>query len=144
MRKIFLCIISLAVLLSACSAQLPSYHYVYTGDGGSWSAQYTVDGTNTVTTQNGIPGNENKEKNRFVLTFKGTDEELAAIKHLKFNEQGPNGGGGTEQDFDIPPVSKSFEMNGASTGSRGMRQNDTVKVTVEWDGQIETFTLRAK
>ncbi|MDT3429127.1 hypothetical protein J2Z22_004727 [Paenibacillus forsythiae] len=85
---------------------------------------------------------ETSSKHTFVLEYKGELEDLKSLRHLKYKYQGTAIGGSEDQTFDTGSTDKRFVSTSSGNGAFETK-NSVIEVTVEWDNQTETFTLKS-
>ena len=144
MKKMIMFMLTLslaAVFLIGCSKN-EEIHYEYKGESESWTAIYVVDATYTVKKVDNKNKYDGKESTILTLTYKGDVAELSDIKHLQYSFKSIIGSGFSEVVFDVPPKEKVFihKSQGGSIHTFEMA-DETVEVSVDLDGVIETFDL---
>lgn len=135
----------LSLLLVACSTKEVVVHdYRYTGESEHWLAVFEVKGTGTFTEKDQKIHYESESQTNFTLEYKGALEELSALKFLKYQYDTSARGGESTQTFDRPPTTNSFSSSSGGKNGAIETQDETIKVTVEWDGRKESFELTNK
>lgn len=129
-------------LLSACSEEESGdYHYLFTGDGEKWEAQYEVEGTAEFRPQNGRTYYHHEYEDQLTVTYKGPLEEIESIETFEYSYETASGGGGVTKRLENPLETTTFTMEGSGTGAGGVRKNEKVKVYIKWDNEEETIEL---
>jgi hypothetical protein len=124
-RKILVLSISLLLLLGACSSKT----LTFSGQTENWSSNLKV-------TQN----SDDYETQEFVLEYKGADVNSVGEITYSVDSVGSFGRGGA-----------TLEENGtlrdrdeANPTNAKVNEDTPVEVTVEWNGNVETFKLSKK
>lgn len=144
MRNVFLTsVIMMTVLLTACNEEVVNYKYKFKGEGEYWEAEYLFEGTETWKKADGSTAYSNSNTDVFQITYKGSIEELQAIKQLEYSYETSAGGGGGTREFDTPPTDSIFKSGGSGTGAK-VNENDIISVNIKWDGYEKTFELTDK
>ncbi|KPH72127.1 hypothetical protein AFL42_13995 [Oceanobacillus caeni] len=128
-------------LISACSnnEEVTQHNYLFVGEGKYWSAELIykaeevwgkdADDINTYSSE---------DEYTFKLTYKGDLNEIASMKQLDYEYNGPTGGGSLSETFDEPVSVKEFTSRGGGSGAI-MRKDMVVHVEVKWDDNEESF-----
>ncbi|MCL7745625.1 hypothetical protein [Halalkalibacter alkaliphilus] len=131
----------LTLLLSACSnEEVIKHDYLFTGEGQYWEAEYIYEGTEIWGEENNRTTYSHEKKDTFVLTFKGSLDEMQSIKNLDYSYQTSAGGSSVSREFDQPPNDISFRTSGGGTGAK-INKDETIPVIVKWNGSEESFEL---
>ncbi|WP_409251663.1 hypothetical protein V1502_16200 [Bacillus sp. SCS-153A] len=121
-RKISLLFVSL-LFLAACTSK----DVTFSGQTDNWEAELMI-------TQN----SDTFENQDFVLEYKG--DEVDSVGKIAYNVDSIGGGFGREgESLDENGSIRDGRESRASTGE--IPEDAEVEVTVEWNGQTETFTL---
>ncbi|WP_419877537.1 hypothetical protein [Brevibacillus centrosporus] len=143
--KQMMIVLVLSLLLAACSSKEVVVHdYQFTGESEHWRAVYHVKGTGTFTEKDHRTHYESESQTNFTLEYKGTLEGLSSVKSLKYQFESSAGGGESTQTFDRPPTTTSFHSSSSAKNGAIETQDETIRVTVEWDGKKESFELTNK
>lgn len=140
MRKVFT-IFFVCIVLAACSDEGARYDYIYTGEGEQWDAEFSVSGTEVWEEDDGTVSYSNEYDNEFVLTYKGTSEELSSLESLEFSFDTSVGSTSTAREFDEPPEEVTFRSSGGGSGPK-IKEDEVIQVNVKWDGLEESFELQ--
>ncbi|MFM9329301.1 hypothetical protein [Paenibacillus mesotrionivorans] len=122
-----------------------NHHYVFTGSGEYWSAEYEVTATETFQEKNNKTEYSSNPSGHFKLLYNRELAELSGLYKITYSYKGTaNGGSGTEE-FSAPPKSKEVISRSAGGGNGAFERKDSkIEVTVEWQGKTETFYLLNK
>ncbi len=146
MKKMILILISLTLLIfSACTnKEVIKHDYTYTGESENWVAEYKVDGKGIFTEKDGRTEYECNEETRLTVTYKKDIEDLSTLKCMKISYESSAGSGSlTQNPADGDPVSKkTFTLSGGGSGTAIENKDETIKVTIDLDGNIETLELK--
>ena len=120
------------LIISGCSRNTTALTRNYKGESNHWTGLYQVVGTNS--------NHETTEK----LIYKGSDP--GSVGRVKYSYKFDLTGEGFGCEAIITKDKEYIIDNGYTTSRPGengdvITANDTVEVTVEWNGQIEKFTL---
>ncbi|MBH9968976.1 hypothetical protein [[Bacillus] enclensis] len=120
-RKITTLIVTL-ILLTACNSKDVSF----SGESDSWEAELKI-------TQN----SDTFKKEHFVLKYKG--EDIDSVGDVAYEVDSISGGFGREGE----PLGEngSISQSRESRADANIPEDAEIEVTVEWNGDTETFTL---
>lgn len=112
---------------------------VFTGEGQYWQAQYTVDYyDNWMRSQEGRLEYDQYHFSKPALTYKNGD--LPTGTEVNYNFESPEGR--SSGNFEWPGNNSRVLGTGGGNGAFP-RETATINVTVKWNGQEETFELKA-
>lgn len=131
-------------VLTACSGdEKQHYGYTFNGEGNYWEAEYSVSGTEIWGKENGSTTFSNEDSDEFVLTYKGTLQELSSLKSLEYSYETSTGSGGSgTREFDEPPTEVTFRTGGSGGNGAKVREDEVIQVKVKWDSYEESFELK--
>lgn len=118
------------------------HDYLYSGESEHWRATHKFNGKGVFfKKENGVTGYESESEEFFNMEYKGDFADIKG-KPLSYSFETNSGSGGRSlEEMDM----KSFSNHsGPNRGAAMMQEDETVKVTVEWDGKKETFILYPK
>ncbi|WP_096271166.1 lipoprotein [Paucisalibacillus globulus] len=141
MKRIITLLLSI-LLLAACS-ETTNNNYIFTGESEHWEAEYVYEGIEKWGEKDGQRTYSNNDSYKFVLTYKGSLEELSSIKKLEYSFETRSGSSDSTMEFTEPPSTVMFSSSGGSTGAK-VSENEIIKVNVKWDDFEETFELQTK
>lgn len=125
-------IIIVLLLFTSCSKKgVKTYRYSFKGEGQNWIGELNVDTIETF--------NEIEEKIEFILTYKGSLNDLTASKKLIYKFEHGSGGGGS--GIIENPKEKVIKQTYGTKGSL-ISEASIIKVRVELDDKIEMFELK--
>lgn len=143
----FLCasvLLFLMIFVSCSKKDITHYKYVYTGANDLWSAKYTVNETVTFTDNDGKLDVETEAQNELVLTYQGDLADLAPVKHMEISYDSTTEGGTRVEEFsDGESIStKVFTLTSGGKNGALHSKDDIITVTINLDGDIQTFELK--
>ncbi|WP_170971784.1 hypothetical protein, partial [Peribacillus simplex] len=121
------------------------YNYQFIGESEHWEAEYSYKGTE-IWGKNDSKQTTHSSKDSYelVLTYKGSLEELSAIKNLEYTYETATSSGTITEVYTEPLDEKVFSMFGASENGAMIGEGEVIKVNVKWDDSEETFELHNK
>ncbi|MCK0470661.1 hypothetical protein [Halalkalibacter sp. APA_J-10(15)] len=142
MKRLFTAgFIFLMLLLSACSnEEVMKNKYSFTGEGQYWNAEYIYEGTELWKEEDNRTSYSHESNDTFVLTFKGSLEEMQSIKRVDYSYETTTGGGGGSHEFDESPNEITLKSGSGGTGAT-IKENEIISVTVKWNDLEESFEL---
>ena len=136
-----LTLLSLVLVLTACSDEKVHYDYTFDGEGEYWEAEYSFWGTEIWGEKGGTMTYSNDNSEEFLLTYKGSLKELSSVKTLEYSYETSAGGGSGTREFDEPPTEVTFKNRGSSGNGAKVQEDEVIKVIVKWDSFEESFEL---
>ena len=132
------------LIITGCSnKEVLEHNYIYKGENEFWTAEYKVDGTGIFTKNNGRTEYENHCDKGFTITYKKDISKLASVKHLEISyKSGVSGGNITEDYKDGLQAEKTYNMKSSSSGGAIENKDDVIEVSINLDGEIQTFELK--
>lgn len=121
-RKFLVLFVFLLFLLVACSSK----NFTYSGETENWSANLKVTQTS-----------DDYETQEFVLKYKGND--VNSVGELTYNVESVGGFG--EGDVELEEDGTLRNSSEANPTNAKVTEHTDVEVTVEWNGNTETFKL---
>ncbi|HLR63248.1 MAG TPA: hypothetical protein VK097_12520 [Lentibacillus sp.] len=115
-----------------------SHDYTFTGESENWSAVFEVEGKEVFYEEEEVLKLDSNANSAFELMYKGSLEELSSVSRMRYEYVTPNSV--MERTTNSPPNETFF----TDRGNDLVRQEAVIKVTVEWDGSTETFTMEAE
>ncbi|KGA98973.1 hypothetical protein BALCAV_0201635 [Alkalihalobacillus alcalophilus ATCC 27647 = CGMCC 1.3604] len=129
------------LILSGCSDDKgENYQYLFAGEGEFWQADYLYEGAEIFGEENGITVYSNKYRDKFILTFKGTTEDIQPLKKIEFSFDTSLHGSSSAREFDRPPNNLTFTMDGGGDGMK-LNEDEVIQVNVKWNEFEESFEL---
>lgn len=121
-RKILILLLFITLFLAACSNET----FTYSGESANWSANFTV-----------MQDSFDYETQELVLEYKSNDVNSVGEINYLVDSVGSFGEGDVtlEEDGTIRNKSEANPTNAQ------VNENTEVEVTVEWNGNTETFKL---
>lgn len=130
-------------VLSSCSnnADIITKTLVFAGEGEYWSGEFTQEPTQTwEKDDNNHETYEGSYKSQFVLTYNGSDAEDIASVAYECIGSSPT----SEQTGEVsaPFENKNTMIENRTSGNGAtFREENIFTVTVQWDGNTETFEM---
>lgn len=118
--------------------------YKFIGESEHWEAEYSYKGTELWKEDDGKTAYSNEDSYEFVLTYKGSLEELSSMKKLEYTYETIYGSGSKIEEYTEPPSEKVFTTSGSSEGGGKVSKGEVLQVNVKWDGFDESFELHNK
>lgn len=119
-----------------------NHHYVFTGSGEFWSAEYEVTATEIFKEKKNKTEYNSNSSDHFKLLYNRELAELSELKKISFSFKGRNNGGGSTEEISESPKSKVIISRSAGGGNGTFERKDSrIEVTVEWQGKKETLYL---
>ncbi|UOQ49829.1 hypothetical protein MUN88_07075 [Gracilibacillus caseinilyticus] len=140
--KKFLSLLCLSVVIVVACSEVTHHDYTFTGESEHWEAEYVYEGTEKRREEDGVESYSNEMDYEFILTYKGTLEELSPLERLSYSYETTSSGGESTRTFNEPPSKVTFTKRGGSTGSSVMSKDEVIQVTVKWGEAEELFELR--
>ena len=151
--------------------QVITYHDAFEGESDNWKAKYVLNETHVFITTYHETQYYGEDLNRLVVTYKGNLSEFSSLKQINMSYEAGSCGGRLVDDFTqeeyvlgsyseggsikeqtpifghtiglvCAPYNTVYIHHEASGGTK-ISKNDTVKVTVELDGQVENMELKS-
>ncbi len=126
------------------SGETIKHNYTFVGASDHWEASYNVNGQEKFYEIDNIGQYDGEYEDQFILTFKGTDKELADIKEFHYKYQSPVSSSYSSMTFEEPHTNKVFSSGGFHQGSAIPRENYVIEVVVKWDGNKEIFEMKVE
>ncbi|AFS77112.1 hypothetical protein Curi_c00300 [Gottschalkia acidurici 9a] len=145
-KEINTLIIVMILILTGCSnREVIKHNYTYRGESEYWVAEYNVDGEGIFIDKNGSMSYESHKKNILTVTYKNDLSELSSIRNLKVSYKSSVSGGSIAHSFDNgnPPMEKTYEIKSSGSGVAIESKDETIKVSIDIDGNIETIELNS-
>lgn len=145
MRKLISFIIVLIIVgTTGCSQKdIIKHNYTFKGENESWIAEYNVNGTQTFIEKDDVTDFESECKKEFSITSKNDISELSSIKNIIISYKSSTSKGEIVKDYkDGTQIEKTYKIQSSSTGGSIENKDDIIEVTVNIDGNIETFELK--
>jgi hypothetical protein len=143
LKKILTVFITMMVL-TACSREENHYVYTFSGEGEYWEAEYSMNGTEIWGEKQGRTTYSNENSDKFVITYKGSLNELSSVKYLEYTYETSTGGGSSTREFDEPPTEVTFKNMGRAVNGAKVSEDEVIQVNVKWDDHKESFELHSK
>lgn len=126
MRRLGFLLVLMVLIITGCSKNTPAFDRYFKGESDHWIGLYQVVGTssNHVSTDK--------------LIYKGSNPGLVGRVKYSFKFSSDAEGTSGEQ---VLQKDKGYIMGHGGGNGAVIPKNDTAEVTVEWNGQIEKFTL---
>lgn len=143
-RLIISCLVSGMLFLMACSNKdVTEYDYTYRGGNELWKAEYTVDCTVTFTEKDGKLDGESKSEELLTVTYQGELSDLTSVRHFELSYETANSSSKSISDYGDGEgiTSKTFTLSSGGRNSALPIENDIIKVTIDTDGETQTFEL---
>ena len=132
------------IVLTACSNEKIHYDYIFNGEGEYWKAEYSFSGTEIWGKKDGTITYSNENNKEFILTYKGSLEEISTMKTLEYSYKTSAGGGSSKMEFDEPPTQVTFKSGGRTGNGAKVNEDEVIQVNVKWDDYEESFELHNK
>lgn len=142
-RLVSILMLMVTLVISGCSnREISEYHYIYRGENDLWSAEYKVDATVTFFKRDDVLNAETYKECMLTVTYKEDISDLSKVKNLIISYTSSTGGGSLEEEFDSePPTENVYTLKSRSTGSAIENEDETIQVTINIDGEIQTIEL---
>jgi len=144
MKKIvsILILVMIVVISGRSNREVSEHHYIYRGEKNLWNAEYKVDATVTFFKIDGVLNVETYKERILTVTYKGDISDLSKVKHLIISYNSSAGGGSLDEEFDSkPPTENIYTLKSSSTGTAIENEEETIQVTINIDGEIQTIEL---
>lgn len=141
MDKLIILIITIT-LLTACSEAAPR-NYQFTGESEHWEAEYTYNLIEEKEGKDVQKTDSNAYHFRFVLTYKGSLEELSSLQKIEYSYETNGDKGSSAEEFVQPLTSGIFSISGSSENAEKVYEDAVINVNVKWIGSEESFALRS-
>lgn len=145
MRKLTsVLIVIILLLISGCSNKKTINHnYTYKGENQLCTAEYKVNGKSIFTENNGKSNYESNANKILTISFKKDLSELSSVKHLEISFKSSAGEGCLKDSLNANfPIKKEYTLKSTSNGGAIELKDETIKVTVNLDGNAETIELK--
>lgn len=131
-------------IIVGCSNQKVSKHnYTYRGENEFWTAEYKVNGIDTITEKDNKISRQSKVSNVLTVTYKKDLSELYSVKHLEIYYKSSVGGGKKIEDYEgDSSKEKTYILNSGSTNGEIENKDEVIEVTINLDGKIQTIELK--
>lgn len=142
-RIVSILILVVILVISGCSnREISEHHYTYRGENNLWSAEYKIDATVTFFKIDDVLNVETYKERMLTVTYKEDISDLSKVKHLIISYNSSTGGGSLDEEFDSePPTENIYTLKSSSTGSAIENEDETIQVTINIDGEIQTIEL---
>jgi len=142
---IFLLILLVVLAFAGCSGKdTTAYNYTFTGDNGSWSGEYKVDGKVTFYKEDGTLKCDSSHLSVLTVTYNKELSELSGVKDLSIEYDTTAGGGKLTEHYDNSPDQKTFTFRDEGTGAFVTNKDAIIKVTITADGEPQLLELKLK
>jgi hypothetical protein len=126
-------------------ADVTRHIYSYEGENELWSAQFLIDCTETWTDKDGTLDYENESDMNLTLNYKGELSDLSSVRHMEISYSTDFISMGSTSDLEEGSIkSKTFTLKSNGKNSALPDKDDIITVTVNLEGDIQTFELRYK
>ncbi|GAA0606726.1 hypothetical protein GCM10009001_24970 [Virgibacillus siamensis] len=146
-KKLIVAAIGLAIfaaavfwITNASNKDVIEHDYTFTGEDTKWKATFHIKGQDVFYEKDNVIQHESSYDTTFKLIYKGDLSDLSELNELQYGYKTSLTNTKSTKHFDTPPDRKVFVENGTGSGNI-IRPDDSVIVTVQWDAQIEKFTL---
>lgn len=131
----------LAVVGYSWNRDVIRHNLVYRGESDSWRAEYRVKGKWIFTEKNGRTEFDSYVDGVLIITYEQEVETAPKVEHLSiFYDLGP--GSGHLKEYHDTIMKKTYRIERRNTGVP--TQNTVMKISIDIDGDIETFELKKK
>lgn len=142
MKKIMTVLVTM-MLLTACS-ETTTNNYKFNGESDHWEAEFSYKGTEKWGEKDGQRTYSNDDSYTFVLTYKGSLEELSSLEQLEYAFEANGKSSESNLEFTEPPTTVTFSSSGGSKNGAKVTEDEVIKVNVKWDDLEESFELYNK
>lgn len=145
LKKLISFIIILIVLgTTGCSKKdVINHNYTFKGENESWVAEYNINGTQEFIEKDGSSNFKSECEKEFSITYKNDISELATIKNIAISYASSTSKGEIVENYrDGTQPEKTYKIQSSSRGGAIESKDDIIKVSVNIDGNIETFELK--
>lgn len=145
MKKLISFIIILVILgTTGCSKKnVINHNYAFKGENELWIAEYNINGTQEFIEKDGSTNFKSECQKEFSITYKNDISELSSIKNIVISYTSSTSKGEIVEDYkDGTQAEKTYEIQSSATGGAIENKDDIIEVTVNIDGNIETFELK--
>ncbi len=122
------------------SREVIEHDYTFTGEDKNWKATFHIKGQEVFYVKDNVVQYESNYDTTFKLIYKGDLSDLSELNELQYGYVTPLSHFKATKHFDTPSKRKVFVENGSGSGNI-IRPEERIFVTVQWDAQIEKFTL---
>lgn len=145
MKKIVSSLILMMILvISGCSnREVIEHHYTYFGENDLWSAEYKVDSTVTVSKNKGKINSASNRDSIMTVTYKKALSDLEKIKDITISYDFVGGSYSLSSHYEEgeSPSNNVFTLKSSDTGSVIENEDESISVTINIDGEIQTIEL---
>lgn len=145
MKKIVSSLILMTILVIAgCSnREVIEHHYTYQGENDSWSAEYKLDSTVTVSKNKGKINSASNRDSVMTITYKKELSDLKEIKDMTISYEYTGGSSAQSYHYDegASPTHNKFILKSSDTGSVIENEDESISVTININGEIQTIEL---
>ena len=155
LKKITIILIALIAtvmfIVTGCSSEkeegvvkeVIEHDYTYKGENEFWVAEYKVDGTWTFIEKDNFTDFSSESSRRFKITYKKDLSDLTSVKHLVISYS-VSGGGGGDMELEGDSITETtFTSESRGRGGAIPNKDAVVTVTIDADGEIQTFELKS-
>lgn len=147
-RRLLGLIILIAIVLSGCgNKDVIKHNYYFYGENDDWLAGLEYDAVEVFTTKkDGALEYECEYREKMVVTYKGDLSELAKVKHIEIEYETMFSSSKLTSDYEEGegPKGLSFTLSGGGKGGPLIQKDEIITVTINTDGEIQTFEIKTK
>ena len=137
-----LMLVVILVIPGCWNREVIEHHYIYFGENDLWSAEYKVDATVTFFKKDGVLNAETYKECILTVMYKEDISDLSKVKNLIISYNSSAGNGSISEEFDSqPPTENIYTLKSRSTGSAITNADESIPVTINIDGEIQTIEL---
>lgn len=143
-KKIISSLILMTILvISGCTnREVIEHHYTYFGENDLWSAECKIDATVELFKVDDVLNAKTYKERILTVAYKKDILDLYKVKKLNISYNTSTGGSSLEEEFDDnSPTENTYTLKSSSTGTAIENEDETIQVTINIDGQIQTIEL---
>ena len=134
----------LILIVSGCTnREVIEHHYTYFGENDLWSAEYKLDSTVTVSKHSDKINSASNRDSVMTITYKKELSDLKKIKDMTISYEYAGGSSAQSYHYDdgASPANNKFILKSSDTGSVIENEDESILVTINIDGEIQTIEL---
>lgn len=136
-------IMTILVMTGCSNKEVIKHDYTYRGENESWTAEYKVNGIVTFTKENNVTKCNTEANKVFTVTYKNDISELSSVKNVEISYKSSASGGKITYDSDEDgSLEKTYTMQSSGRNVAIEKEDEVIEVTINIDGNIETFELK--
>lgn len=147
LRKIInILMIFILLMITGCTNKnVVKHEYTFKGESKSWIAEYKISGEEIFGEKNKRVDYTSRCDKLLTVTYKNDLSELDSIKHIEISYKSSSSEGKISEDYDDDIRPSQTYTNKSSSGNGSIEnKEETINVTINIDGNVETIKLKSK